>query len=673
MTRTAFAPPSTKIEQQIVDTIKVLSIDAVQQAKSGHPGLPMGGADFATTLWTRHLRIDPAWPEWPGRDRFVLSAGHGSMLLYSMLHLAGFDLPLEELRRFRQWESRTPGHPEFGMTSGVETTTGPLGQGIGNAVGMALAERIVASRFPNAPDGAAGHRTFCFAGDGDMMEGVASEASSIAGHLGLARLVIWYDSNRITIDGSTDLSFSEDVGARYRAYGWHVIDGIDGHHRASIDEALRMAEAETDRPTLIVGHTTIAHGSPNLAGSSKTHGAPLGEEEIRLVKEDLGFDPDVSFHVPGEVREWFAGWREGAAEASSAWKAKRETYARDHADECAAWEATLAGDVSADLLANPPTWETGESVPTRKAGQQTLQVAAAELPGLTSGSADLFGSNLTEIAGAGAVTAGEWGGRNVYYGIREHGMASVMNGMALHGGIRPVGSTFLVFADYLRPALRLAALMELPVIHVFTHDSVWVGEDGPTHQPVEHLDSLRIIPGLTVVRPADARETVAAWRHALQRTGGPTVLLLSRQALPVIERPTGAGVAPDVGLAGVVYRTPDAEPRLVFVGTGSEVSLCCAAAEKLAAEGVPTQVVSVPCLEEFETASATERDALFGPGTPRLFVEAGPGATWGRWMQDGDAFHGIERFGASAPGAEVARHLGLDADVIADRARAMLA
>ncbi len=666
----SLAPPGTELEQRIVDTIRTLSLDAVQRAKSGHPGLPMGAADFAAVLWTRHLRVDPAWPEWPGRDRFVLSAGHGSMLLYSMLHLSGFDLPREELERFRQWESRTPGHPEYRETPGVETTTGPLGQGLANAVGLALAERMVAARHPGLPDGEKGHRTYCLCGDGDLMEGVAAEAVSLAGHWKLSRLIAWYDANEITIDGGTDLTFTENVGDRFRACGWNVIGPVDGHDRDAIDAALSEAK-EADRPTLIIGRTRIAHGSPNFEGSSNSHGAPLGEEEVRLVKEALGFDPDAHFHVPTEVRDWFEEWARMRSEDSSGWKRREEAWAASDPEAHGAWRADLAGEASGSA-GEPPAFESGESVPTRKAGQKALQWIAGRMPSLTSGSADLFGSNLTEVAGGGTVAAPDYRGRNLYYGVREHAMAAVANGLALHGGVRPVVSTFLVFADYLRPSLRLAALMRLPVMLVFTHDSVHVGEDGPTHQPVEHVDALRIIPGLHVIRPADARETVAAWEAALARTDGPTALVLTRQGLPVLDRPTGPDVPAAVGSAGVVHRTAGRPTEFVFVASGSEVSLARDAALRLEADGVAVQVVSVPCLEEFAEAPAADRDRLLPPGVPRLFVEAGTGATWGEWQGTGDRFHGIRRFGASAPGAEVAARLGLTPEAVAESARAVL-
>jgi transketolase len=661
-------PPPAEVEQKIADTIRTLSLDAVQAAKSGHPGLPLGAADFATVLWTRHLRVDPAWPEWPGRDRFVLSAGHGSMLLYSLLHLAGFDLSLDELRRFRQWDSKTPGHPEYGHTAGVETTTGPLGQGFGNSVGLALAERLLAARFPGNPDGADGHRTFCLAGDGDLMEGVAAEAASLAGHLGLGNLVTWYDSNDITIDGGTDLTFTEDVGARFRAYGWHVVGPVDGHDRDAIDAALGECLAERERPSLIVGRTRIAFGSPNFEGKNKAHGAPLGEEEVRLVKERLGLDPDASFVVPAEVSEWFEGWRAERSADSAAWTARREQYARRQEAEARGWEEAVAGLLPVDLLENPPAWETGEVVPTRKAGDVVLQEIARQVPGLICGSADLFESNLTAVRDSEPIGPGAYGGRNVYYGVREHAMGAVVNGLALHGGLRAMGSTFLVFSDYLRPSIRLAALMGLPAIHVFTHDSIWVGEDGPTHQPIEHLDALRVIPNVHVLRPADARETVHAWRHALEREDGPTLILLTRQGLPVLERRTGG---PTAGGAGVV-REASGDPRLVFAASGSEVSLCVEAAERLASDGVEARVVSVPCLETFAEAEPADREALLPPGVPRLFVEAGPGATWGEWMAPGDAFHGLRRFGASAPGAEVAERLGLSVEEVCRKARALL-
>ena len=672
MSRTESVPLSAAVQQRIADTIRTLVLDAVQQANSGHPGLPMGCADMATVLWTRFLRVDPAWPQWPGRDRFVLSAGHGSMLLYSLLHLSGFDLPLDELKRFRQWGSRTPGHPEHGLTPGVETTTGPLGQGLGNAVGMALAEAHLAATFPGNPDGAAGHRTFCLVGDGDLMEGVASEAASLAAHWGLGRLNVWYDSNSITIDGSTNLSFTEDVGARFRAYGWHVIGPVDAHDPDAVERALAECVAETSRPSFVVGRSTIAKGSPNFAGKNKAHGAPLGEAEVRLVKERLGFDPDVKFHVPDEVQAYFAAWRTERAAESAAWKGRQERWRREDAVASATWDRAMAGEMPADLLAAGPKFETGASLATRKAGHQVLQETARQVPWLMTGSADLFESNLTNMEGSPGIAKGAWAGRNVYYGIREHGMAAIANGLCLHGGVRPVVSTFFVFSDYLRPSLRLSALMEQPVLYVFTHDSIWVGEDGPTHEPVEQLDSLRLIPGLHVVRPADARETVAAYRYALKRRHGPTAILLTRQNLPVFERPSGAGIPDAVGMAGVVHQSAGT-PRLVFVATGSEVALCRDAAARLEAEKVPTRVVSIPCLEELAAAGEAPRLRLLPAGIPRLFVEAGPGQSLGAWRADGDAVHGLHRFGASAPGAEVAHHLGLDTDAVVASARRVLA
>lgn len=672
--RESRAAVSPEIERRIVATIQALSMDAVQAANSGHPGTPMGCADFMTVLWMRHLRVDPAQPNWLGRDRFVLSAGHASMLLYSALHLAGFDLPLEELRRFRQWGSKTPGHPEYGLTPGVETTTGPLGQGFGNAVGFALAERLLRARFPGNPDGAAGHRTFCLAGDGDLMEGVASEAASLAGHWGLGNLVCWYDSNDITIDGSTKLSFTEDVAARFRAYHWHVVGPIDGHDREAIDAAIRECLAETNRPSLIVGRTKIAHGAPKLEGTAKAHGAPLGVEEIRAVKAKIGFDPDKTFEVPDDVRAAWATWRTERARDTKSWDERRAAYATARPEEAYAWEEAYAGRIPANLFAKGPAWKTGESVATRKAGREVLQTLAVEMPSLIAGSADLFESNFTNIEGSEPLLPPKYDGRNVYYGVREHAMGAIVNGMTIHGGVRPFGSTFLVFSDYMRPSIRLASIMEIPAIHVFTHDSVWVGEDGPTHQPIEHLDALRLIPGIHVVRPADARETAMAWEHALRRTHGPTVLALTRQPLPVLDRVTGPQVPPAAGLAAIV-REPDAgaKPRVVFASSGSEVSLCMAAADLLAAEGIATRVVSIPCQETFADAPKAAQDALLPRGIPRLFVEAGVALTWRRWATEGDGIAGIHRFGASAPGKTVAEELGMNAKEIAGRARDLLA
>ena len=666
--RSAISP---QIEQKIVETIQTLSMDAVQAANSGHPGTPMGCADFMTVLWLRHLRVDPANADWPGRDRFVLSAGHASMLLYSMLHLAGFPLSLEDIKQFRQWGSKTPGHPEYGLTPGAETTTGPLGQGFGNAVGMALAERILRNRFPGNPDGPTGHRTFCLASDGDLMEGVASEAASLAGHWGLGNLHVFYDSNDITIDGSTKLTFTEDVGMRFRAYHWHVVGPIDGHDRQAIDAAIAECLADSSRPHLIIGRTKIAHGAPKLEGSAKSHGAPLGEEEVRAVKSKLGWDPDVKFHVPDEVRAAFEEWRKEQSRESRAWEERRREYARSRPDEAFAWEDALEGKVPDDLLSNPPQWKTGEAVPTRKAGREVLQVVASQVPYLLPGSADLFESNLTNIEGAGAIRAGDYSGRNVYYGVREHAMGSIVNGLMLHRGLRPFGSTFLVFSDYMRPPIRLAALMEIPVIHVFTHDSVWLGEDGPTHQPIEHLDALRAIPQIHLYRPADARETVNAWRHALRRTHGPTLIVLTRQPLPVLDRAEGPNVPRPAGEAAVV-REPSNALRLVLAASGSEVSLCVAAAEVLEKEGISARVVSIPCQETFAKLSEEERGFLLPTNVPRLFVEAGTGYTWRRWMTDRDDFAGLDRFGASAPGKVVAEKLGLNPTEIAKRARALV-
>jgi len=500
---------------------------------------------------------------------------------------------------------------------------------------------------------------------------VAAEAASLAGHWKLGRLTVFYDSNSITIDGGTELTFSEDVGARFEAFGWHVVGPIDGHDRDAIDDALRACAAVEDRPSLIVGRTRIAHGSPNFEGSSDSHGAPLGADEVRLVKEGLGFDPEAAFVVPDEVRAFFAEWREARAAESAEWKTRREAWRAAAPAEHAEWEAALAGALPADVLDDAPTWRTGDAIATRAASGAVLQVIAARVPEIMPGSADLFGSNKTAIKDSRPFSAADPTGRNVYYGVREHAMGSIANGMVLHGGVRPVGSTFLVFADYMRPAIRLAALMELPVIHVFTHDSVHVGEDGPTHQPIEHVDSLRIIPGLHVVRPADARETVAAWGYALRRTAGPTVLVLTRQNLPVLERPSGGRVPAAVGLAGVAHE-PAQPPALVIVASGSEVSLGIEAAGQLAAHGVSVRVVSVPCLEELALASADSVERLLPETLPRLFLEAGTGWTWGEWMRKGDGFHGIRRFGASAPGSEVAKRLGMDPDGVARHARAVL-
>ena len=655
----ATGAPDVSVEILASNTIKGLAMDAVQAADSGHPGAPMGMSDIAVVLWKHFLRYDASAPDWPDRDRVVLSNGHGSMLLYSMLHLTGTSLSLEDLESFRQWGSPCAGHPEFGEAPGIETTTGPLGQGIANGVGMALAERWLAERLgPELVD----HRTWVLTGDGCLMEGISHEAASLAGHLGLHKLTVIYDDNLITIDGATDLSFSEDVPARFASYGWHVIS-IDGHDQAAVAKALAEAVAETSRPTLVCARTAIAKGSPGKEGSNAAHGAALGEDEVRATKANLGMDPDAHFVVPEAVTAWFR-------EADGERRATRE-----------AWEARLARSERAALWSahhDPvdldavswPTFAPGSKLATRKASAKALQAAAAAIPGLLGGSADLAGSNGSYLPGAGDITASDWGARNLHFGIREHAMAAVANGMSLHGGVRPYVATFLVFHDYMRPSVRLAALMHQPVIFVYTHDSVFVGEDGPTHQPIEHLMAMRAIPGLHVVRPADAAETVEAWRYALARRDGPTALCLTRQGVPVLDRDE---LAPADGLHQGAYTLGEAlDPDVIIVATGSEVALALSARAALAEEGVTARVVSMPCWEAFEARSRAEQEEILPLSVPTVSIEAGITFGWSRWVGRGGASVGIDRFGASAPGGVVADKLGINLPNLLEAVRSVL-
>lgn len=639
-----------------VNTLRFLAVDAVEKAKSGHPGMPMGAAAMAHALWTRFLRFDPGAPTWADRDRFVLSAGHGSMLLYGLLHLAGFPLGLDELRRFRQWDSLTPGHPESFVTPGVETTTGPLGQGVGVAVGMALAERHLAARFNRPGFPVVDHWTYAIASDGDLMEGVASEAASLAGHLGLGKLVILYDDNRITIEGGTALAFSEDVEARFAAYGWQTLSVEDGNDLEAVGAALEAARSDAARPALIRVRTHIGFGSPGRQDTADAHGAPLGPEEARKAKENLGWPLEPTFHVPEEAREPYRRAAAAGRRARESWEALVARYRAAHPELAAEWERRVA-----DKL--PEGWETAlpsfpanpKGMATRVSGGKVLNALAKVLPELVGGSADLAPSTKTLLSGEGDFSRENPAGRNLRFGIREHGMAAVMNGMANHGGLRPYGSTFFVFADYLRPSLRLAALSGLPVIHVFTHDSLFVGEDGPTHQPVEHLPSLRAMPGLTVIRPADANEAAEAWRVALENTAGPTALVLTRQDLPTLDR---SGLGPASGLCRGGYVLKEAEGgagtvRLVLLASGSEVPLALSAATLLEVRDIPTRVVSLPSWELFEAQPRAYRDEVLLPAVAaRVAVEAASPFGWERYVGPRGRVVGMPRFGASAP-AEV--------------------
>ena len=660
------------LDAQCINTIRTLSIDAVEAAKSGHPGAPMGMAAAGYVLWTRVLKHHPANPQWPDRDRFVLSGGHASAMLYSLLHLCGYDLPLEEIMRFRQWGSKTPGHPEYGHTPGVETTTGPLGQGLANAVGMAMAEAHLAARFNRKGNRIVDHHTYVFCGDGDLMEGVAAEAASLAGHLGLGKLICLYDDNQVTIEGGTELAFTENVAMRFKAFGWHVLRVRDGNDAGTIQQALAKAKAATDKPSLIVCRTQIAHGSPNKQGSCEAHGAPLGPEEVRLTKECLGCPPDDVFCVPDKVRAHFRKCLDRGARAESGWQRKFETWSRKHPELAAEWHRVQTGALPEGWDAGVPDFTASKPIATRAASGQVLNALAEKLPELIGGSADLAPSNNTLIKSAPDFQKDRYNGRNLRFGVREHAMGAILSGMALHRGVRPYGGTFLVFADYMRPAIRLAALMKLPMIYVFTHDSIAVGEDGPTHQPVEHLASLRTIPGLRVIRPADAVETAAAWRVALQTTDGPVALILSRQNLPVFERPQ---VTIDDGLSRGAYVLADAggAPDAILIATGSEVQLALKAREIIAGKGVAARVVSMPSWELFEAQPKDYRDAVLpAEVTRRLAVEAGIAMGWERYTGAAGAFVGMARFGASAPGNVVMEQFGFTAENVAARTMALL-
>jgi transketolase len=654
------------LDELCVNTLRTLAMDAVERARSGHPGAPMGLAPAAYVLWTRVMKHTPQNPAWPDRDRFVLSNGHASALLYGLLHLCGYDLPVEELKRFRQWGSRTPGHPEFGHTQGVETTTGPLGQGFANAVGMAIAERHLAARFNRGARKIVDHCTYVFCGDGDLMEGVSSEAASLAGHLGLGRLICLYDDNHVTIDGGTELSFSEDVARRFSAYRWQVLRVKDGNDLAAIDLAFAAARAEGGRPSLILCRTQIAYGSPNKQGSHEAHGAPLGPDEVRLTKLRLGMPADEAFSVQEPVRRHFERCAARGGRAEAAWRRKWDAWSRRHPELAESWLRAMDGILPAGWDADLPAFADGKPIATRAAFGLSLNAVAARVPTLMGGSADLTPSNNTVIKGERDFQKGAYDGRYLRFGVREHAMGGVLSGMALHKGIRPYGGTFLVFSDYMRPAIRLAALMKLPVIYIFTHDSIALGEDGPTHQPVEHLAALRAIPGLTVIRPADATETAAAWRTALQTTDGPVALILSRQNLPVLDRQK-LPPADELAHGAYVVLAPEGEPQAILIATGSEVHLAVTAQGLLAEKGVAASVVSIPSWELFEKMPQNYRDAVLPPDVRvRVGVEAGIGMGWERYIGDSGAVIGMTGFGASAPGEIVLEKYGFSAERIVD-------
>jgi transketolase len=651
-----------EVDRLAITTLRFLAADAVQSANSGHPGLPLGTAAAAWVLWSRHLRHDPAHPRWPDRDRFVLSAGHGSALLYALLHVFGYDLALDELAQFRQLGSRTPGHPEFGITPGVETTTGPLGQGFANAVGMALAERMLAARCNDGEHRVVDHRTWVLAGDGDLMEGISHEAASMAGRLGLGRLTVIFDDNNITIDGPAELSCGDDALGRFAAYGWHTLSVEDGNDLTAIDDALAEARAVDSAPTFIKLRTTIGYGAPGVEGTSKVHGSPLGTEIIAAMRSNFDWPP-TAFHVPGNLRSVTAALAADGAAARAQWVSAYAKWTADH--------PLLSLDFPLDRVPAPPDTDAlatliytnaSARMATRQASGAALNALAPRYRALVGGSADLAGSTNTAIPG-GDVKSGDYAGRTIHFGIREHAMAAVMNGISVHGGLRPFGSTFLVFSDYLRPALRLSALMRQPVVYVFTHDSVYVGEDGPTHQPIEHVESLRLIPGLTVLRPADAAETALAWKIAAENLSGPTALVLTRQSLPAL----GSDGLADVRQRGFrMVRTPAAETDVVLAASGSEVSLALEAADLLAARGVHASVISVMWREQLQDAVSRDRRVL--PDVPVVWAEAGVQTGWRAIASDRDRVVGLNRFGESGPGPQVAAHLGLTPTAIANAA-----
>lgn len=662
------------LDRLCINTLRTLAIDAVQKADSGHPGLPLGAAPMAYVLWQRHLKHNPADPAWADRDRFVLSAGHGCMLLYGLLHLTGYDLTMDDLKAFRQWGSRTPGHPEFHLTPGVEATTGPLGQGHANAVGMAIAERWLANHFNRPGHTIVDHRTWALVSDGDVMEGVACEAASLAGHLKLGKLICLYDANDVTLDGPANLCFSEDVAKRYESYGWRVFQVHKGDEDlAEIDRAIEAAKAETSRPSLIIVKTTLGFGSPAKQGTCAAHGSPLGKDEVAATKKALGWNPEASFFVPDEAGKAYRQALDKGGAAQREWQKRFEAYAQAHPELAAEWQRAMRGELPVGWDQELPTFKAGESVATRVAAGKALNAIAAKVPNVVGGDADLGGSTMTVLKDGGSFDGQSGKGRNIHFGVREHAMGSIANGMAYHGGVRPFTATFFAFSDYMRPSVRLAALNHLPSLYVWTHDSVGLGEDGPTHQPVEQLMSLRAMPNLWMMRPADANEAVEAWRVAMLRRDGPTGLVLSRQKLPTVDR---SKLAPATGVAKGAYVLSEAaggKPAVLLLATGSEVQLALAAQELLAKESIPARVVSMPCWEVFAAQPASYRDSVLPPSvTARVSIEAGTTFGWSRWVGDRGIALGVDRFGASAPYEVTLEKLGLTAEAVAGAAKKLV-
>ena len=664
---------NTALDQLCINTLRFLAVDTVQQARSGHPGAPMGAASMAYVLWDQFLKHNPADPKWDNRDRFVLSAGHASAMLYSLLHLTGYDLPMEELKQFRQWGSKTPGHPEFGLTPGVEVTTGPLGQGFANAVGMAIAERWLASRFNRPGHDIIDHHTYAIVSDGDLQEGVASEAASLAGTLGLGKLVFIYDDNGISIEGDTDIAFRENVGKRFEAYGWQVLGPMDGLDLDAVSSAIAEAKAETEKPSLIVCNTVIGYGSPNKAGTAGVHGDPLGEKEVVLSKLQLDWPYTEPFTVPAESGQHLGKAGERGKEWQDNWQSSFNRYRESFPAEAQQLEAALRGDLS-------PGWahglgalfEDGKAISTRDASNRVMNAISRTVPTFLGGSADLAPSTRTLLSDEGHIGPGEFSGRNLHFGIREHAMGSIANGMAVHGGTIPYTATFLIFSDYMRPAIRLGSLMEQRVVYVFTHDSIGLGEDGPTHQPIEQLMALREIPGLVVMRPADAMETAVAWQAALERRHGPTVLAFTRQNLPVLDR-TALAAADGVGKGGYVIWEHGDTPQVLLIATGSEVHIALEAGHTLESEGIASRVISMPSWELFEEQPKEYRDQVLPPNLrARISVEAGTTKGWERYVGLDGASVGMTTFGASAPIGVLYEKFGITAANVADKARKLV-
>jgi len=653
----------------IANTIRGLSMDGVQAANSGHPGMPMGMADVAAVLWTQYLKHNPENPDWADRDRFILSCGHGSMLIYSLLHLAGYDLPLEELKQFRQWGSKTAGHPEYGHTPGVEATTGPLGQGCGNAVGMTIAEEMLAARFNTEAKKIIDHHTYVICSEGELEEGISNEVFSLAGNHGLGKMVVFYDENFISIEGDVRITYSDDVVKRMEAYGWHV-QSIDGHNYTEIQNAIEAAQAETEKPSFIVCKTKIGFGSPNKEGTHGCHGAPLGEDEVLLTKKALGISEE-KFFVPQEVRDLFAARLEEMKQVEATWNADFAVWRAENADLAAQWDLHMTQEIPEDLIKKMPVFD--KALATRAASGKVLQELAKELPFLVGGSADLAGSNNTHLNDYSDIGKGAFEGRNFHYGVREIGMGAIMNGIQLHGGFRVYGATFMVFADYLRPTLRVAALMNLPVIYVLTHDSFWVGEDGPTHQPIETISSLRMMPNVTVLRPSDPKETGCAWLAALKNTSGPTVLCLTRQNLDVLDREKYNMDGQLAKGAYTMFQSGEGTPDLLMIATGSEVKIALDAAEKLATEGTNVRVVNMPCRELFEAQDeAYQSEVMADDCTKRMVVEAGTSFGWEKYIGRCGATVCKDTFGASGPGGVLAKEFGFTADNVYNVAKEII-